>query len=84
MGCLVGAQVSSRTGKLGSGAFERKEVRCNAQQKPESSWLSSGGVTLPGKNSSKVESEFLGSWCQDSGQLWQLLFHAHFPFWCHT
>ncbi|XP_032737164.1 translation initiation factor IF-2-like [Lontra canadensis] len=41
--------------ELGSGAFGRKKARCKAQQKPESSWLSSGGVTLPGKNSSKVE-----------------------------
>lgn len=32
--------------ELGSGAFRRKEVRCTAQQKLESSWLSSGGVTL--------------------------------------
>lgn len=47
MGCLVRGTQDSGTGKLGSGAFERKEVRCNAQQKPESSWLPSGGVTLP-------------------------------------
>lgn len=84
MGCLARGTQDSGKGKLGSGAFERKEVRCNAQQKPEFSRLPSGGVTLPGKNSSKVESEFLGSWCQDSGELWQLLSHAHFLFWCHT
>lgn len=50
----------------------KEEARCKAQQKPESSWLSSGGVTLPGKNSSKVEQGLLGSWCQDLEGCWQL------------
>lgn len=44
-----------RRAKPGSEAFGRKEVRHTAQQKPEFSWLSSGGVMLPGKHSSKVE-----------------------------
>lgn len=47
--------------ELGSEAFGRKEARCTAQQKPESSWLSSGGVTLPGKHSSKVGPRLPGS-----------------------
>ena len=51
----------SRAAELGSGAFGRKQARCKVQQKPESSWLSSGGVTLPGKNSRKVEPWLLGS-----------------------
>lgn len=55
MRCLARGAHDLRRVELGSEAFGRKEVRCTAQQKPESSWLSSGGVTLPRKYSSKVE-----------------------------
>lgn len=59
---------------LGSGAFGRKEARCKGQQKPESS----GGVMLPGKNSSQVEPGLRGSWCQALGGLWQPPIHEPF------
>lgn len=86
MGCLARGMWDLRTAERGSGAFGRKKARCKAQQKPESSWLSSGGVTLPGKNSSKVEPGLLGSWYQDLGGRWQPPSlemtgpFAHFPF----
>lgn len=59
-GCLARGIQDSRRVKSGSEAFGRKEVRHTAQQKPEFSWLSSGGVMLPGKHSSEVETR--GFW----------------------
>lgn len=74
VGCPVRGTQDSRTAVLASGAFGRKEARCKGQQKPESS----GGVMLPGKNSSQVEPGLPGSWCQALGGLWQPPFPAPF------
>lgn len=84
MGCLVRGTQDSGTGKLGSGAFERKGVRCNAQQKPEFSGCPLGGVTLPGKEAAARWNQSFWAAGAKIQESWQLLFHAHFLFWCHT